>query len=441
MPSRHSAVPNLDLSSFSLQTNLKISSPLSPSAQSSEGPSPLTPRSPKSSSSSPFSKGNNTTIRPVTQDSNPKPNNSPNLLSASPSLSYTGEPSTPGVTAIPQYPPSPPKDVKEVRDVRGSPREGPPRHTRDVSRSFFGNLKTPKSSSHKAQQSDGSSTSADNKPKSRGSSTDRKIPIPSKQSESSPDLLGAVSRADHLDDSMISPTHHYPAQLFPGANNRFSKPLGFEHSDKNSQLGIKKVGSTTETVGFKKNKPRFANLLSRSRSIRLDDTSTNRIAVRRPSTSFMKLEDGTRYPEPPRSATYRPERAVRSAGNTVPRNFTAYSPTDYGNAMRKDRNQGGNMVPSASLSHVSGSLLSNIKQSSSGAADRIGKAGKGFFGKITRSGSTIEREFINDDSYVCSVINLPVIDQARRTRISKRLEDCSDKTEFWMPALAYRCVE
>ena len=99
------------------------------------------------------------------------------------------------------------------------------------------------------------------------------------------------------------------------------------------------------------------------------------------------------------------------------------------------------MVPSASLSHVSGSLLNNIKQSSSGAADRIGKAGKGFFGKITRSGSTIEREFINDDSYVCSVINLPVIDQARRTRISKQLEDCSDKTEFWMPALAYRCVE
>ena len=102
------------------------------------------------------------------------------------------------------------------------------------------------------------------------------------------------------------------------------------------------------------------------------------------------------------------------------------------------------MVPSGSLSQVSGAsaaLLNNIKQSSSGAADRIGKAGKGFFGKITRSGRTIEREFVNDDNYVCSVINLPVIEQARRTRISKRLEDCRDKTEFWMPALAYRCVE
>lgn len=175
MPSRHSAVPNLDLSSFSLQTNLKISSPLSPGGQSSEGPSPLTPRSPKSSSSSPFFKG--TTIRPVTQDSNTK-STSP-TIPRSPS-SYTAEPpATPGVTAIPQYPPSP-KDT--------------PRHNRDQSRSFFANLKAPKSS-HRAQRSDSSNTSSD-KPKSRGSSTDRKTPISSKQSESSPDLLGAVAQQE-----------------------------------------------------------------------------------------------------------------------------------------------------------------------------------------------------------------------------------------------------
>jgi len=175
MPSRHSAIPNLDLSSFSLQTNLKISSPLSPGGQSSEGPSPLTPRSPKSSSSSPFFKG--TTIRPVTQDSNTK-STSP-TIPRSPS-SYTAEPpATPGVTAIPQYPPSP-KDT--------------PRHNREQSRSFFGNLKAPKSS-HRAQRSDSSNTSSD-KPKSRGSSTDRRTAISSKQSESSPDLLGAVAQQE-----------------------------------------------------------------------------------------------------------------------------------------------------------------------------------------------------------------------------------------------------
>lgn len=126
------------------------------------------------------------------------------------------------------------------------------------------------------------------------------------------------------------------------------------------------------------------------------------------------------------------------------RNYTAQSPVDFGNSAARNKNLGGAMVPSASLSQVSGAsaaLFNNIKQSSTGAADRIGKAGKGFFGKITRSGSTNERELINDDNYVCSVINMPIIEQARRTRISKRLEDCKDKTEFWMPALPYRCVE
>lgn len=102
------------------------------------------------------------------------------------------------------------------------------------------------------------------------------------------------------------------------------------------------------------------------------------------------------------------------------------------------------MVNSGSLSQVSGAsaaMFNSLKQSSSGAADRIGKAGKGFFGKITRSGSTNEPELMSDDNYVCSVINLPLIEQARKTRIAKKLEDCRDKTEFWMPALPYRCID
>ena len=102
------------------------------------------------------------------------------------------------------------------------------------------------------------------------------------------------------------------------------------------------------------------------------------------------------------------------------------------------------MVTSASLSQVSGAsaaLFSNLKHTSSGAADRLGKASKGFLGKITRSGSTNERDVPLDDNYVCSVINLPLIEQTRKTRISKRLEDCKDKTEFWMPALPYRCID
>ncbi|RAQ55525.1 Rho GTPase activator (Bem2) [Aspergillus flavus] len=394
MPSRQSCIPNLDLSPSTLQISAKTTSPHTPGA-SSDGPSPLTPRSPKSSSSSTFFKG--TTIRSVTQESNSKAN-SP-ILPVSPGL--TAESPTQGVTAIPQYPPSP-------RDS--------PKHSRDPSRSFFANLKAPKVS-HRAQRSDSSGNSGD-KPRSRGSSRDRRTQISSKLYESTPDLPGAIERAAQQENNS------------PSSDDRHTQ-----------QAEIKRVGTESESGHtLKKSKPRFANLLSRSRSIRLDDSSVNRIAHRRPSTSLMRLEESAKREAqtPPKAAEVKP------TGNPHVRSHTIDRLTDVNSgSIRKDR-YGGSMVPSASLSQVSGAsaaLFNNIKQSSSGAADRIGKAGKGFFGKITRSGSTNERELINDDNYVCSVINLPLIEQARRTRIAKRLEDCKDKTEFWMPALPYRCID
>lgn len=48
---------------------------------------------------------------------------------------------------------------------------------------------------------------------------------------------------------------------------------------------------------------------------------------------------------------------------------------------------------------------------------------------------------VTDDQYTCTVINLPLVEQTRRTRIAKRLELSMDKTEFWMPALPWRCIE
>ncbi|KAL4743581.1 hypothetical protein BDV11DRAFT_166085 [Aspergillus similis] len=393
MPSRHSIIPNLDLSPSTLQAGAKIS-PLSPGAQSSDGLSPLTPHSPKSSSSSQFFKG--ATIRPVTQDSN-QTSDSP-AFPASPGAAT--EPPTPGFTAIPQYPPS--------------PRESP-KHTRDPSRSFFASLKAPKYS-HNAQRSDSSENSAE-KPKSRGSSRDRRTKITSKLYESSPDLPATIAQQEK-------------------DGNPFD-----EKTSQNQTTELKKVGTELEGVNtLKKTKPRFANLLSRSRSIRLDDSAMGRAPNRRPSTSLLKLEENCK-PDTQESVKIRQERVVKGSTNGTIRNPAAERPTETGNSSTARK---GSLVPSASLSQVSGAsaaIFNNLKQSSSGAADRLGKAGKGFFGKITRSGSTNERELVADDNYVCSVINLPLIEQARRTRIAKRLEDCRDKTEFWMPALPYRCID
>ncbi|KAJ9491988.1 hypothetical protein VN97_g1248 [Penicillium thymicola] len=403
MSKRTSTVPNLDLSSCKTESKKeKVSSPVTPGDHGSDGPTPLTPRSPKSASSSPLFKG--ATIRPVVQDSDSKPT-SP-ILPLSPGTG-SAEPTTPGLTAIPQHFP-PPKDS---------------RHTRDASKSFFGNLKAPKSS-HKSQHSDSSDNSTEH-PKSRGSSRERKTPMASKQYESTPDLLGTLAHAN--------------------GNERTNGPPGHNSSQ---QTSTKKVATDLESTAPKKNKPRFANLLTRSRSIRVDDSSGPRPPRRRPSTGLAKLEEfsqsASTTANPPRcatptataTATARPERTVRGGLQPPERQADTMS-------LRKERSHG-SIVASGSLSQVSGAgatIFSNLKSSSSGTADRIGKAGKGFFSKITRSGSTNERELITDDSYTCSVINLPLIEQARKTRIAKKLEDCRDKTEFWMPALPYRSID
>ena len=179
-------MPNLDLSSISTHSNNGKNAPLSPGGQSSDGLSPLTPRSPKSASSSPLFKG--ATIRPVTQDSSskaPSPTTSvhPGSLNVVPTDS-TVEPLTPGFTAIPQHFPSP-KDSSK--------------HAREASKSFFGNLKAPKSS-HRTQRSDSSETSTE-PPKSRGTSRDRKTSMARILSESTPDLPGAIARAEEIEKS------------------------------------------------------------------------------------------------------------------------------------------------------------------------------------------------------------------------------------------------
>ena len=189
MPNRNSTVPNLDLSSFKSDSkNGKLASPLSPGGQSSDGLSPLTPRSPKSACSSPLFKG--ATIRPVTQEANSKATSpttpvSPGALTVEPTETVP-EPTTPGITAIPQYFPSP-KDS--------------PKHSREASKSFFGTLKAPKSS-HRTQRSDGSETSTE-PPKSRGTSRDRKSSMARILSESTPDLPTILARAEEAENGAV----------------------------------------------------------------------------------------------------------------------------------------------------------------------------------------------------------------------------------------------
>ncbi|KAJ2967595.1 hypothetical protein NQ176_g9586 [Zarea fungicola] len=110
-----------------------------------------------------------------------------------------------------------------------------------------------------------------------------------------------------------------------------------------------------------------------------------------------------------------------------------------GNASRENlRDRENTRLQSASYKENGGStFLSGLRGSR--AADMLSR---GLFGKSTRSGSTTEKEpAVDDDHYVLKVINMPLIEQTRLTRISKRLEHSRDKTEFWMPAFPWRAID
>lgn len=97
---------------------------------------------------------------------------------------------------------------------------------------------------------------------------------------------------------------------------------------------------------------------------------------------------------------------------------------------------------SSSLRHNNTSTFFNeFRNSSSNAAMGIGRAGKGLFSKFSRSGSTHEKSAAPVEDHIPSVLTLPLVEQTRITRIAKSYDHCKDKTEFWMPALPWRCIE
>lgn len=125
---------------------------------------------------------------------------------------------------------------------------------------------------------------------------------------------------------------------------------------------------------------------------------------------------------------------------------------DHGNKSAKESSNSKSQIISnlhremnktpASLSSAGGTnnFLYNLK---SQATKGAGALSKGLFGKGTRgNGNSIEKPpEIDDENYELKVINLPLVQQTRLTRISKKLEESRDKTEFWMPAFPWRAID
>ncbi|ATY58389.1 rho GTPase activator [Cordyceps militaris] len=210
-----------------------------------------------------------------------------------------------------------------------------------------------------------------------------------------------------------------------------------------SQISLSSAGDTDSatTASSKPRKGKPFGLLGRSKSNRDKDRSSPRPSpATLPNTPSISIASDDFAPL--RTAPVAQDRAFREMMNSSIRNRSEdRALARNGNASRenlRDRDRDNNHKMPPSYKENGGStFLSGLRGSR--AADILSK---GLFGKSTRSGSTTEREpVVDDEHYVLKVLNLPLIEQTRLTRISKRLEHSRDKTEFWMPAFPWRAID
>ena len=160
-----------------------------------------------------------------------------------------------------------------------------------------------------------------------------------------------------------------------------------------------------------------------------------------------KSQKASRTPAEDHHHSAEKERGFRDMMSSTLRNRSADRHAEAKNESSDDNGGVGHVQPARSAK-----LVKPIGREENGpgflssfgnkAAGGLGRAAKGLV-KLGRSGSTNEREVppAPREPYIPTVITQPLIDQTHLTRISKRLEDCRDKTEFWMPALPWRCID
>ncbi|KAI1813001.1 hypothetical protein GGS20DRAFT_503512 [Poronia punctata] len=385
---------------FAADNNLQVISPAS---------STISPKSPRS----PFSKFN-PTRRPQTQQGEPRPppveTQQPPLPRAADDSHIVRQQNYYSAQNSKRLPVAP--HIKQSATSPALPQAyGPPdeKHTRNGSR-FFNFGKSSKSGnqfhhSHSANNGEALSRGTD-----QSIMTER---VPSKASKysdrSSPDL--PTQKAGHS---------------LPTTKSDVSLPSTTEYDPTTSR----------------KTKPKPFTLLGRNRSLKEQDDQSPAQTVTIQTT---EPEGPTAFEGPPplKTAPINPEahdRSFRQMMNSTTRNHSADRALRETSQNKEFRSDKENRSHPSSVKDGGGStFFGGLKNSGTRAADMISK---GLFGKGGRSASTSAREpTVDDEHYVLKVINLPLIEQTRKTRISKRLEESRDKTEFWMPAFPWRAID
>lgn len=360
---------------------------------------------------------------------------------ASPSLEEAKTRKGSAFTSLPSVPHSP---------------QNVPRHGQ--SRSLFGNLKAAKSSNKVDKLETTIRQVSEDQPRDNVSSGVAGIYSLGKGPGSTPDLSLSTLNTSNMDipggRSFEGIHTSDTADVIPciGQDEPDSarRPVGSSILSDTALLTTSTASSTS-----RKTKPRFAQLLTRTRSIRTDEGGGRRskpptpiqTPVQEDRASIDEGDDHRGLKTAP--LDMESNRSFRDLMGSAIRNKSAdRQPTNKAstasNLLGRAGGEHRGLNPSSSAVFRDGTgskLFANIKGTSSKAADGLGKAGKGLFNKMGRSGSSNNRDEAGDAHYTLKVINLPLVEQTRHTRIARRLEDSRDKTEFWMPALPWRCIE
>ncbi|KAH7072915.1 hypothetical protein BKA63DRAFT_492258 [Paraphoma chrysanthemicola] len=198
-------------------------------------------------------------------------------------------------------------------------------------------------------------------------------------------------------------------------------------------------------------------MLSRSRSIKGDEGPGNRSKLNKAPPPQLSPDiagtwttngDATALKTAPlekgqswRSLVGQGKMRTHSADRHAPDRHDS-SHRDDNHASGRDRVEQVSLASSSYNDNKGATLMSSLGSGARKVHDKMDSARKGIFGKLGRSSSNHETPtLVTNEPYVCKVIHKPLIEQTRLTRISSRLEQSRDKTEFWMPALPWRCID
>lgn len=249
--------------------------------------------------------------------------------------------------------------------------------------------------------------------------------------------VGAASRSD--------------ASLASSTND--SSPQQIQNSDTNSNSN-----SNSSSINIRKNKPKPFSLLNRSKSLRDDHSPTepsppkNNYLDPDPSANqYASSANSVKTTTPDRSDDHGRHLRKMSTPTNIRQRSEDRQPSRSRDKNGKDSTREHAKEHSKDNSRNQSSFSTTFKEAGghtffnnikSQATKGAGAIHKNLFGKGGRSGSSSNKEpLVDDEHYVLKVINKPLVEQTRLTRISKRLEDSRDKTEFWMPSFPWRAID